>query len=115
MENEMEKMTETITIAKEFSAYPAGRFPTDGKYNGEAFRKNFLVPVLKAGKSIIIVLDGLESFADSFFDEAFGGLSREEGFSAEDVRNRITVTSHEVINTFFTQAIKRHVMHKTLA
>ena len=36
----------TISIANNFSAYPAGRYPADGEYNATAFRKEWLLPAL---------------------------------------------------------------------
>ena len=34
----------TISIAEDFSAYPAGRYPADGEYNATTFRKEVLIP-----------------------------------------------------------------------
>jgi len=35
--------TTIIDIGKDFSRYPAGRYETDGPFNGELFRAKFLV------------------------------------------------------------------------
>jgi hypothetical protein len=54
-----------IDLAKDFGKYPAGRFPTDGSYNGELFREKFLKPYLKKtqelnqSEKLIIDIDGL--------------------------------------------------------
>lgn len=73
----------SISIAKDFSQFPAGRYPGDGKFNGTRFRKEKLVPALeKARESSGVVkvdFDGVAGFGSSFLEEAFGGLIREEG------------------------------------
>ncbi len=78
-----------ISIAKDFSEYPAGRDNNDGDFNGETFRKSFLVPQLKKAiqgrQKLVVSLNGLKSAGSSFLESAFGGLVREEGFSKRDI------------------------------
>lgn len=69
-----------IDIGKDFSDVPSGRFPEDGNFNGERFRKQYLVPALRAGSKFIVNVDHTEGFGSSFLEEAFGGLIRLEGF-----------------------------------
>lgn len=78
-------MKKTINIAKEYTRFPGGRYPQDGKGNGTDFRKKFLVPVLKEQSHALIVLDGAAGYPSSFLEEAFGGLVREEGYTAVQV------------------------------
>lgn len=78
-------MSTMINIAEEFSRYPGGRYVGDGDGNGTTFRTKFLVPVLKRGGEAIIVLDGAAGYPSSFLEEAFGGLVRCEGFTADQV------------------------------
>lgn len=67
----------TIKIASDFSEEPSGRYhPKDGKYTGERFRNEFLMPQLKQKNKIIIDFDGAEGYGSSFLEEAFGGLVR---------------------------------------
>ena len=35
-----------ISVAQDFSRFPAGRYPEDGSFNGTTFRKDVLVPEL---------------------------------------------------------------------
>ncbi len=105
-------MIKNIDLAKDFHAYPCGRHPKDGDYNGEDFRKNTLLPALKEGLSLVINLDGIDSFADSFYDEAFGGLIREEGFSAEYVMEHITVVASMALDEFYLRSIGKYVTKK---
>jgi len=76
-------MRTSINIGKEFSKYPAGRYPNDGKYNGETFRKKYLLPYILANKVTDIFLDDALDYGSSFLEEAFGGLIRIEGITRE--------------------------------
>ena len=77
-------MKQSINIAKEFSRYPAGRYESDGDYNGEKFRTNFLVEPLKQKAHIKIIFDGARGYGSSFLEEAFGGLVRLK-FSKDEI------------------------------
>ena len=73
----------TLSIAKHFSRWPAGRFQSDGRFNGERFRQEHLVPALRrlgSSDRLQVVFDELEGAGSSFLEEAFGGLVRVEGF-----------------------------------
>lgn len=84
-----------INIARDFSRYPAGRYISDGPYNGEAFRERFLVPALResTGK-VVIEFDGARGYGSSFLEEAFGGLVR-AGVSASDLFSRLDFRSSD--------------------
>ena len=66
----------TVTVAKDFSRHPAGRFLADGPYNGELFRQKFLEPNIRKADRIVIFFDGARGYGSSFLEEAFGGLIR---------------------------------------
>ena len=83
----------TIEIAKDFTPFPAGRYEKDGPYTGEGFRKRILVPALKQYDSVEIILDGTIGYGSSFLEESFGGLIREEGFSYEEINNKLILIS----------------------
>jgi hypothetical protein len=78
-------MTSTINIASDYTPYPGGRYPKDGDGNGTTFREKFLVPALESGQPAKIILDGAAGYPSSFLEEAFGGLVRECGYSAERI------------------------------
>lgn len=82
-------MSKVIDIGKDFSPTPAGRFPSEGPFSGEAFRERLLVPALAETKSLAIVLDNTEGYGSSFLEEAFGGLVRVHGFSPQELRQRL--------------------------
>lgn len=85
-----------IVIAEDFSRFPGGRFPEDGDYNGEKFRRKFLVPALKKFDKVEVVFDGVAGFGSSFLEEAFGGLVRSEGFNKRQLDNKLILIASEV-------------------
>ena len=85
-------MTTELDVARDFSAYPFGRYPEHGPDNGQRFRDEQLIPALRAGGRVIVDLTGARGLAPSFLEEAFGGLIR-AGFSQEDLDARLVVKS----------------------
>lgn len=87
-----------INIAKDFSAFPAGRYRTDGPNSGERFLEEFLLPELgkavKAKQKLLIDLEGLKVCGSSFLESAFGGIVRVNKFPKEIILRTI-----EVVNT----------------
>lgn len=74
-------MSETIiSIARDYSKTPAGRYPSDGPFNGQRFRDAILIPALTqagtTGDRVVVVLDGALGYSSSFLEEVFGGLVR---------------------------------------
>ncbi len=87
---------EIINIQRDFSRYPAGRYKDDGPYNGEKFREDFLVPALRNSTiQVDLELDGVRGYNSSFLDEAFGGLVREHGFTADELLQRLNLISKD--------------------
>lgn len=86
-------MTRVISIAKEFSDCPAGRYRKDGPDSGERFRDELLYPALSKGETVEVDLDGSLGYGSSFLEEAFGGLVRERGLSASELRQRLKIKS----------------------
>ena len=72
----MNRTTKSITIAEDFSKFPAGRFREDGEASGAAFRDDLLAAALRDAENVEVVFDGVAGFAASFLEEAFGGLVR---------------------------------------
>lgn len=86
--------TKTISIAKDFSRYPAGRYISDGPFSGEAFRDSILVPAFTSGDSLTIDLEGARGYGSSFLEEAFGGMIR-KGFAAKEMLAKIDFKSQD--------------------
>ena len=87
-----------ITIAADFSKYPAGRFPEDGDYNGTTFRDEILAIALRdlSIDVVEVVFDGVAGFGSSFLEEAFGGLIRELGMKKADLDKRLILSTTEL-------------------
>ncbi|MBK5942742.1 STAS-like domain-containing protein [Halorhodospira halophila] len=81
-----------ISISKDFSRFPAGRFRRHGPYTGEAFREDILAPAIREHDKVTVDLDGTAGFGSSFLEEAFGGLTRMPEFSSVDLRDRVAIT-----------------------
>lgn len=78
----------TISIARDFSPFPAGRKRRDGPFTGETFREDILRPKLTKGQHVIIDIDGVEGLPSSFLEEVFGGLIR-GGWTLESLRKAV--------------------------
>jgi hypothetical protein len=96
----------TIRVAQDFSRHPAGRLKSDGPFSGELFRQKLLVPALRAGERLLIVLDGARGYGSSFLEEAFGGLVRKEGFSNEQVEKALAFESEDAS---LTEEIREYI------
>jgi hypothetical protein len=81
-----------ISIAKDYTDTPAGRYRSDGDFSGERFRDEYLVPALRENDVVEVDLDGVMGFGSSFLEEAFGGLVR-LGFAARDLHRRLRVSA----------------------
>lgn len=72
-----------INIAQEFSAYPAGRYRSEGDTSGEAFLLDHLIGKLLAAISenclLEINLNGMNGYPSSFISGSFGKISYELG------------------------------------
>lgn len=94
-----------ISIAKDFSSSPAGRFPDDGPFNGQVFRDGVLVPALRSDSVVELSIDGVNGFGSSFLEEAFGGLVRVHHFSADDLRARLRIVHDDKSLDFYRESI----------
>lgn len=84
-----------ISIAKNFSRFPAGRYLADGPTSGQVFRESVLLPALTNFELVTIDLDETEGYGSSFLEEAFGGLIRVHGFRAAALKARMSFKSDE--------------------
>lgn len=84
-----------LNIARDFSAFPAGRHKADGPYSGEGFLKEKLLPALEQADLVVIELDGGMGYGSSFLEEAFGGLVRLGKWSQQELLQRLKFVSDE--------------------
>lgn len=101
-------MSETINVAHDFSPYPAGRYRTDGPWNGEKFREDYLLPALKRGP-VTIVLDGVAGLPSSFFEEAIGGLIR-SGLSLDDLAENLRFEANSARMKGYPEQAKKYLL-----
>lgn len=102
-------MLKHIIVAKEFSDDPAGRYYDDGPNSGQRFREECLVPLLKSGASLVILLDGANGYPSSFLEEAFGGLVRDYNYTPKELRTRIEVKANGLEYQRYIDAIWRYI------
>lgn len=98
-----------VDVARDFSETPSGRYPEDGEFSGEVFRKKHLVPSLRDFDQVEVILDGTEGFGSSFLEEAFGGLIREEGFSLQQVVQKLTLVATDASSRRYKEKIEEYL------
>ena len=84
-----------IDVGPDFSRFPAGRDREDGRYSGQAFREDHLVPALDKGGKVEVRLDSAIGYGSSFLEEAFGGLVRVHEFTEFDLDERLILKSDD--------------------
>jgi hypothetical protein len=99
--------SKVVSVARDFSKYPAGRYVTDGPASGEAFRERFLLPAMSSGDALTIELDGTRGYGSSFLEEAFGGLVR-KGFDPSAVIETFRLVSGD---DSLLDEIKEYIAH----
>jgi len=99
----------TISIARNFSKYPAGRYRTDGRASGQAFRDDHLVPALQDGGIVSVVFDGIAGCGSSFLDEAFGGLVRNAGMDKAFLDAHLKLVAHDSGLDDFVRLTRRYI------
>lgn len=87
------QVREQISVARDFSPYPAGRYEDDGDYCGQRFREGHLVPALRRAECVEVSFEGVYGCGSSFLDEAFGGLVREDGFTKEQLDRQLVISA----------------------
>jgi hypothetical protein len=91
--NEHNMNTTKISIAKNFSEAPAGRYLSDGPFSGEKFRDEVLFPAFSEFDLVEVDLDGTLGYGSSFLEEVFGGLIRERGMTLEQINKKLVIFS----------------------
>lgn len=84
-----------LSVAKDFTQFPAGRSINDGPRSGELFCDEFLLPALKASTFLTVRLDGTMGYGSSFLEGAFARLVVIHGFSSESLRQRLVFESSD--------------------
>lgn len=83
----------------DYTDTPGARYHSDGPFPGEEFRDKFLVPAwdraVARNVALTVDMDGVEGYATSFLEEAFGGLVREHVEDIARVQARVRFISLE--------------------
>lgn len=82
-----------VSVAKQFTRYPSGRYKRNGGTSGEAFRERFLEEPLRNGEDVSVDLDGTVGYGSSFLEEAFGGVVRSLNLPAGAVLAHLTIVT----------------------
>ncbi len=102
-----------ISIAKDFSPFPAGRDGDDGTFNGRRFRKDHLLPkILKAieeGSKLVVSFDGVQACGSSFLESSFGGLVREEGVDRSELIKHLSFEYSSNRYRRFEESARLHI------
>ena len=99
----------TIDIGRDFSDVPSGRFPEDGEFNGQRFRRELLVPALRNHDKVFVDIDHTEGYGSSFLEEAFGGLVRDEGFPNEELTKKMVIVSNLPRTARYKRKIEQYI------
>jgi len=99
----------TISIGKDYSDTPLGRYEGDGPFNGTRFREEFLRPALESGEAVHVKIDDTEGYGSSFLDEAFGGLVRFGYFSASELQSKLVIELEDQDYNLYKNLIWRYI------
>ncbi len=107
-------MTDRVfNVAKDFSAYPGGRYRKDGPHSGEELR-DILVTLLRdvsnSGDRLVIMLDGTMGYGASFLEEAFGGLVRECGYSKDQLQELMVLRADNSVYVPYKELAGRYIL-----
>ena len=84
-------MTLFILKLAEYTKYPFVRYSADGPGSAEKFRTDSLIPALEKHHQIILDLNDVTGFPGSWTEEVFGGLIRNHGYTATELRERLSI------------------------
>ncbi len=83
-----------INVSRDYTRFPAGRYVSDGRFSGERFRNDFLIPALKLADKVEVQFDGTLGPGSSFLEEAFGGLLR-AGFAPSELAKQLEISASD--------------------
>lgn len=86
-----------IDVGADFSRYPGGRYRSNGRFSGEEFRDECLLPALADGDAVTIALDSAIGYGSSFLEEAFGGVIRALELSAAELLGKVTLATDDAL------------------
>lgn len=107
-----------ISVARDFSAYPGGRYAKDGDFSGEEFRDQYLWPAVSSAIArsghVIIELDGTAGYPASFLEEAFGGLIRKYNIKSDRLLTIVDIRSIDPHYDAYRRLAKKYILEAGL-
>ena len=97
-----------IAIAEDFTRFPGGRHRELGKFSGEEFRDDHLIPHLRTKEHVRVLLDGTAGYGSSFLEEAFGGLLR-FGFTLDELKEKLEPVAEDPSFKTYVQEIWEYI------
>lgn len=94
-----------ISLVRDFTDAPGGRYRIQGDYSGEQFREDVLVPALSEHAHVIVDLNGALGLPASFIDEAFGPFAAEVGVGKLEIR----LDDNDVAAAILVDCLAKHV------
>ena len=98
-----------IKFVDVFTDTPGVRYRKDGKFSGEEFRDEILIPCLirciSLNEKLYLDLDGAYGYPPGFIDEVFGGLIRMNLFKTRTIKEKLVIISDEA--EYLKNEIKR--------
>ena len=104
-----------ISIGKDFSETPIGRYPSDSDFSGQRFRDDYLVPALNDNELVEVAIDDVEGYGSSFLEEAFGGLIRKGYFTVDVLKKRLKITSKDSDFDLYGKLIWKYIQEAKLS
>src|SRR5690554_877039 len=97
-----------INVATDYSRYPGGRYRELGKFSGEQFREDLLIPALRTADEVRVILDGTVGYGSSFLEESFGGLIR-AGFNQKELESKLKPVSESPEFATYVEEIWQYI------
>jgi hypothetical protein len=103
----------TLSIGKDFSLDPLGRFRSDGDTSGEAFREDCLRPAINGlgpnEKLLIVLDDGVVGYGSSFLAEGFSGMVRYGYIRSDELLDKIEFSYSDPDFEFYKDRIIEYI------
>lgn len=88
-----------IKVSKDFTLSPGPREIKQGEFSGELFRQTVLLDAYNksknAGEKLVVDLDDVFGYFESFLEESFGGLVRVDKVNKKDLLSRLELVSKD--------------------
>jgi hypothetical protein len=104
--------TKQISLVKDFTDCPGGRYRGNGDFSGEEFREDILRPSLAECERLQVDMNHAFTIPPSFLDEAFGPLVEELGEQAFRARIIVSLDDDPAARWEYEDVIEKHSSKK---